>query len=184
MELNLTLPLMLRLNKKFFYLFSSGSFYFFPLLGKMGQKKRIGVIKRLARAGKKFVSPYAKKAIVKAGKSKYTNAAIIAGATALTENPITGLAGGDVAIKGKDYLLDKYLGTKNNKDSSHSGKNYAVKRQPAVRFNNPKEAPAFKSERLIKEGHVPGEIATNASLPQNRNVSHITSGPRPTGSKM
>ena len=144
--------------------------------------------KSLVKEGKKIALREGKKLAYQAGKSKVADAVVGGGAAtltgAVTENPFLSAVAGGAAIEGKDYLVEKYLGTKSSKHSTHSGKNYAVKRKPAVRFNNPSTAPRFKSSRLIKDGHVPGELKTDASKVEHRNVSHITSGPRPTGSKM
>jgi hypothetical protein len=106
-----------------------------------------------------------------------------------TENPVAGFVAGAATtaalakggIYAKDKLLNKHFGTQHNAGSSHSGKNYAVKRKAAVRYNVPSSSPVDHSERLIKTSSIPPPSSHAAAL---RNTSHLRSAAHPTGGKI
>lgn len=90
-------------------------------------------------------------------------------------------AASHAAIKGKDMLMQKYFGAQHNKGSSHSGKNYAVKRKPAVRYHSTNSSPEQRSERVVKPAPHPLPSKHSATL---HNSSHLYSASHPTGGKI
>lgn len=135
---------------------------------RVGKKTAIGVAKT---AGKEVLS----------NAKTYANAAantairgVGAGASALSGNPGPSIAA-EVGIRGKDMLLQKYFGAQKNKGSSHSGKNYAVIRKPAVRY--PVSSSRIPGARLPRPMPSSGAAAL-------RNSNHVYSSGHPTGAKI
>ena len=158
----------------------------------------------------KVAGKLAKKGAYAAGKAAYkhpgiVNQAIDAGAGALgtaAGGAVTAATGGNAAvggvagmavgtaashaaIAGKDRLLQHYFGAQHNAGSSHSGKNYAVKRKAAVRYNIPSGNPDARSERTIRTSPAGSGFAKGIrSAARNRNISHVLSASHPTGAKI
>jgi len=145
-------------------------------------------VKKLARAGwKGVVKPAITKGFRKAkstaiGMAKeYGNEVVNtavrgagAAASVKTGNPLPMMAA-EAGIKQKDMLLQKYFGAQSNKGSSHSGKNYAVKREPAVRY--PTQTSRMPGARTVK----PEPTSIAATL---RNTDQSYSASHPTGAKI
>lgn len=173
----------------------------FTKVKKLARKGWRGEVK----PGLKTAGKLAKKGVRTAGKAAYDHPGVVnkainygaghvasyvgEGVTAATENPGMGAAAGVVTqrvlakggIAAKDRLLNHYFGTQHNKESTHSGRNYAIVRKPAVRYPHPSSSPADRSERLIKPAPQPAAHRLAAAL---RNTSHIRSASHPTGAKI
>jgi hypothetical protein len=145
-------------------------------------------VKQMARSGfKSFVKPAIKKGFRTAkntaiGAAKAYGNEMVDGAirgagmaaSVKTGTPLPSMAA-EAGIKQKDMLLQKYFGAQSNKGSSHSGKNYAIKRKPAVRY--PTKESRMPGERTVKP--MPTSIA--ATL---RNTDQTYSASHPTGGKI
>lgn len=103
-----------------------------------------------------------------------------AAASVTTGNPLPSMAA-EASIIGKDYLLEQYFGAQSNKTSSHSGRNYAVKRKPLRRYHSSVATTPQVSERLFTPSPM---IRSNRHAAQLRNSNHTYSAPHPTGSKV
>lgn len=150
--------------------------------------KRLAKVKSLARAGwRGGVKPAIKKSYrtikktaIGAAKTYANTAAntairgVGAAASVTAGNPGPAIAA-EAGIRGKDMLLQKYFGTQSNKGSSHSGRNYAVKRKPAVRY--PDSSARMPGARIPK----PMPTSYAATL---RNTNQIYSAGHPTGAKI
>ena len=149
---------------------------------------RLARVKGLARAGwKSFMKPAIKKGIGMAKKKavgavkKYAGdfadtkiRAVGAAASLKTGNPLPSLAA-EQAVKGKEMLMQKYFGAQSNKGSSHSGRNYGIKRKPAVRY--PDSSARIPGARTVKPMPT-SEAATLRNSNQSYSASH------PTGAKI
>ena len=161
------------------------------LSGAMTHAKRTarGVAKTAAKRAVKYGKGVAKdiaSGAISIGKERANTAldAAIRSAGAAgsvtTANPGPSLLA-EAAIVGKDMLLQKYFGTQHNRGSSHSGRNYAVKRKAAVRYHADDATPAARSERLIRKGAV---RTRNVAAAAFRNSNHLYSADHPTGGKI
>ncbi len=136
-------------------------------------KRAVGKAKRVGVAAAKQALNEAKHAAIQYGNTIADGAIRSAGATAsvVTGNPLPSI-GAEGAIIGKDHLIKKYFGTHHNSETSHSGKNYAIKRKPATQYTKPAS---------IKSSPVPTPHDKAASF---RNSSHLYSASHPTGAKI
>ena len=171
-------------------------------LRSLAGNSRLSKVKKLVRSGGKVVKKGAKaggklaykhpgivnKGIRAAGG--YAGSAVGRGVAAATDNPTAGAVvgaavakyGSDAAIHAKDKLLEKHFGTRSSNDgSSHSGRNYAVKRKNAIRYNHPTIHPDKQSARVVKPAPIPGRHLRPAAM---RNTNHIYSSSHPTGAKI
>ena len=171
--------------------------------------KRFNKVKRLARAGwrggpkPKKVGKHILSGIVSYGKKAAMEAAVVgldaakahanmsaniairsagAAASVTTGNPGPSMAA-EAAIMGKDHLLQKYFGAQHNRTSSHSGRNYAIKRKPAVRYHSADASPAARSTRLIRKGGL-ALLHTGRYGGSFRNTNHLYSASHPTGARI